>query len=194
MYSFSDSYRSSSLSRSRLRSYFPFLLMSPLCPALSGVSVHFSTTSSRFSRDTVTFRDFDLNLSSVCVLIFPRWTLAYQVSIFLCVSTWKRGISGLASAFCIIFLIIAFFLFCLLRRQFLDKFWIIEIYLIKSLFAISDSYVPLNSQSGTLQAETFKIYLICQGLPWEDMDAHRGDIQVKVTKSHCYHGRNDTKL
>ena len=28
-------------------------------------------------------------------------------------------------------------------------------------------------------------YLICQVPPWEDMDAHRGDIQVRVTKSHC---------
>ena len=32
-------------------------------------------------------------------------------------------------------------------------------------------------------------YLICQGPLWEDMDAHRGDIQVRVTRSHCYHGK-----
>ena len=31
-------------------------------------------------------------------------------------------------------------------------------------------------------------YLICQGPLWEDMDAHRGDIHVRVTKSHYIMG------
>ena len=53
--------------------------------------------------ETVTFRDFDSNISSVCVHIFPRGILAYQVSILLYVRAWKRGISGLALAFCIVF-------------------------------------------------------------------------------------------
>ena len=81
MYSLFDFYRPSSLNCSYLCSFSPFSLMCPLCLGLSGVSVHSTTTSSRFSVITVTFRDFDLNISSVCVFIFPRWTLAYQVSI-----------------------------------------------------------------------------------------------------------------
>ena len=50
MYSFFDSYRSSSLNRSYLGSYSSFSLMFPLCPGLSGVSVHSITTSSPFHR------------------------------------------------------------------------------------------------------------------------------------------------
>ena len=80
-----------------------FSLIFPPCPGLSGVSVHFITTSSLSFVETVTFRDFDSNISSVCVHIFPRRTLAYQVSTLLCVSMRKRGINGLALAFCIVF-------------------------------------------------------------------------------------------
>ena len=68
-----------------------FSLIFPLCPGLSGVSVHFITTSSLSFVETVTFRDFDSNISSVCVHIFPRRTLAYQVStLFVCLYTWRE--------------------------------------------------------------------------------------------------------
>ena len=32
-------------------------------------------------------------------------------------------------------------------------------------------------------------YLMCQDPTWEDMDAHKVDVQVRVTKSHCFHER-----
>ena len=68
-----------------------------LISALNFVCLAHSSALSRFERSfctfllrlrlfsviTVTFRDFDLDIPSVCVHIFPRRTLAYQVSVFL---------------------------------------------------------------------------------------------------------------
>ena len=63
----------------------------------------FYNISSSFFVMTVTFCDFDWNISPVYVHIFPLWILAYQVSIPLCVSILKRGICGPALAFSVIF-------------------------------------------------------------------------------------------
>ena len=83
MYSLFGSNRLFSLICSYSRSFPQSSLIFPPFLGLSGVSVHFYYDFVFFSVITVTFRDFDLDIPSVCVHIFPRRTLAYQVSIFL---------------------------------------------------------------------------------------------------------------
>ena len=120
--------RSSSLICSFLRSFLrffarfrPFLLWAEFLY----ISLRLRLVLSVFSDST---GDSDSHILPVCVHIVPRRILAHQVWVFLVCNFWERDISGPALAYCMTSYYV--FLPSYYWRPFLDKFWIVEIYLI----------------------------------------------------------------